>query len=382
MRSNERAVAFAPGEFIKEELAARGWRQEDLAEILGRSPKIVSEIVSGRTGISPETAEGLGSAFGTTAQLWMNLDAAYRLAQKGPRNPDIARRAEIYARAPIRAMVRRHWIEYSRDVDVLERNMLQFFEIDSLDEEPGMAVAARKATTYDEITPPQKAWLFRAKHLAAAAPASSYSRSKLTRGLKDLRSLVTHAEDIRHVPRALAELGIRLLVVEPLPRSRIDGACFWLDSRSPVVVLSARYDRIDWFWFTLMHELLGHVLQTGTDARSSVSLDLDLVGERPRSEAARPDSEKTADRLAADFLVPKTELDSFIARVGPFYSRRRIEGFANRQHVHPGIVVGQLQHRGIIPYTHNREMLVRIRSHLTSSALTDGWGCSLPARLQ
>lgn len=381
MRKTGPAEVFAPGEFIKDELVARGWRQEDLAEIMGRSPKVVSEIISGSTGITPETAEGLSGAFGTTAQLWMNLEAAYRLALSGQGDPDVARRAAIYAKAPIRAMVKRHWIEHSDDVDVLEHRLLHFLEIDRLDAEPVLAVAARKSTPYDTLTSAQEAWLFRAKHIAPAAPASSFSMASFTRCVRDLRSLAANAEDVRRVPRALADLGVRLVIVEPLPNTRIDGACLWLDDRSPVVVLSMRYERIDWFWFTLMHELLGHVPERRAHGGIRVSLDLDLVGEEPRTAGARPESEKTADRLAAEFLVPKSELDSFIARVGPFYSRKRIEGFALCQKVHPGIVVGQLQHHGAVPYTHNREMLVKIRSLITPAALTDGWGHSLPANL-
>ena len=56
------AEVFPPGEFMKEELAARGGTQADLAEILGRPPRLVSEIIGGKRAISPETAKGLGDA--------------------------------------------------------------------------------------------------------------------------------------------------------------------------------------------------------------------------------------------------------------------------------------------------------------------------------
>lgn len=381
MRDRKTKEGFAPGEFIQEELEERGWKQEDLAAIMGRSPTVVSELISGHTAITPKTAEGLGSAFGTSAQLWMNLEAAYRLSLMDQSDPAIARRAAIYAKAPIRDMVKRNWIEGSDDAEVLERRLLDFLEIRDLKEEPKLAMAARKSTSYDALTPAQKAWLFRAKHLAPAAPGGTFSKASLEHGLQDMRLLMSHAEDARRVPRLLAEMGIRLLIVEPLPQTRIDGACFWLDNKSPVVVLSMRFDRIDWFWFTLMHEVLGHVQHQGAHGDSSVSLDLDLISEQPRASDTRPQFEKEADRLAEDFLVPKTKLDDFVARVSPFYSKTRIEAFAARMKVHPGIVVGQLQWRGEVPYTHNREMLVRVRSTVIPSAVTDGWGCRLPANL-
>jgi len=66
-------------------------------------------------------------------------------------------------------------------------------------------------------------------------------------------------------------------------------------------------------------------------------------------------------------------LDNFILRVKPYYHKSRISGFARRQHVHPGIVAGQLQHRREIEYSASREMLVKVRDIVVSSALTDGW---------
>src|ERR1700735_1044218 len=79
------AEVFAPGEFIRDELDARGWTQGDLAQIMGRPLQLVNELVSGKKQITPETAMGLAQAFGDDDALyWMNLDNVYRLAQAKP----------------------------------------------------------------------------------------------------------------------------------------------------------------------------------------------------------------------------------------------------------------------------------------------------------
>ncbi len=97
------AQAFAPGEFIREELEARGWSQRDLAEILGRPLQVVNEIINGRKRITPETSLELAAAFGTDPKLWLNLESSYRLwLAKGP-NPAIARRAAKHSRRKITA---------------------------------------------------------------------------------------------------------------------------------------------------------------------------------------------------------------------------------------------------------------------------------------
>ena len=68
------AEVFPPGEFINDELVEREWAQADLAEILGRPVQAVNEIVAGKKAITPETARGLGDAFGTGPELWVTPD--------------------------------------------------------------------------------------------------------------------------------------------------------------------------------------------------------------------------------------------------------------------------------------------------------------------
>jgi HTH-type transcriptional regulator/antitoxin HigA len=180
---------------------------------------------------------------------------------------------------------------------------------------------------------------------------------------------MAYAEEARKVSRVLAEEGIRFVIVEHLPGTRIDGATLWLSEDSPVIALSVRYDRIDSFWFTLCHEL-AHVLHEHAQA----VLDLDLLEAHSVETTQREAMEAQANRAATEMLIPRADLDSFIVRMKPYYSKDRIIQFAQCVRVHPGIVVGQLQYRGEVKYYANREMLVAIRDIVVQEALTDGWG--------
>jgi HTH-type transcriptional regulator/antitoxin HigA len=78
------AEVFPAGEFIREELEARGWTQGDLAQIMDRPLRLVNELIAGKKQVTLETARGLSRAFGDNDPLyWINLDAAYRLQQLG-----------------------------------------------------------------------------------------------------------------------------------------------------------------------------------------------------------------------------------------------------------------------------------------------------------
>jgi len=365
--------AFPPGEFIKDELEARGWEQRDLAEIMGRPDRLVSELIAGKRALTPETAQQLGQAFGTGAQLWLNLESAYRLHQLGEPDEKVARRSRLYSAAPIKEMIRRGWIVESENVTVMEKRVMQFFGTNTLDAPPSFfAAAARRSTSYGHFSPAQTAWLFQAKRLAETLKPSRFDGHSFKTKLPDLRALLVNPENVRQVPKILASLGVRCVVVEHLPETKIDGACFWLDKQSPVVALSVRFDRIDCFWFTLMHEI-GHVF-AGDGRDEPLEPDVDLVGGHSDSVPAKSKVEADADTFASSFLVPEPALADFIRRVKPLFSKQKVEGFAAVQKVHPGLVVGQLQHRKLIPYANLRASLVKVRSMFLETVLYDGWG--------
>jgi len=371
------AEGFLPGDLIKEELEERGWTQEDLAEILGRTTSAVNEIITGRRGITVDTAKGLGEALGTGAQFWLNMESAYRLSLERTRPESVSRKAVLYETAPIRAMIKRNWIESSTNIEVLEQRLREFFRTSDLSQIPPLNCMTRKAT--EELTPAQRAWLFRAKNLAMAVHAEKYTKSRLNMALERLKDMRANEADIRLIPKVLADAGIRLLIIEPFPQSKIDGVSFWVNGL-PVIALSLRYDRIDSFWHTLMHEI-GHIKNEDGLINNCIILDIDLFDEYNEDKPY----EKEADAFAVNFLVPQKELNDFIARIQPMYSKSKIRGFANRIKVHPGIVIGQLHHlgkeRGGLDYSYGREMLVKVRHLITGSATTDGYGQILAVNL-
>lgn len=362
------AEVFPPGEFLKEELEAREWTQTEFAEITGLNQRTISEIVSAKRSVTPETAIALGEALGTGAQFWMNLESAFQLSKVKVQENAIARRARLYEKFPVKDMIKRGWIQTSQSLDVLERQFMDFFKISTIDETPVIAHAAKKST-YDESNVKQIAWLRRAERLAKAAPAEKFSPTKLEHALTELRACLEYTDAVRNVPAILAKAGVRLVILEAMAGSKIDGACFWLNKSSPVVVLSLRFDRIDNFWHTLMHEL-DHIKHE--EGQDDPIMDIDLWSEHPQSST--PPTEIRANEAAATFSVPEEEMTGFIARVNPLYTDEKIVGFARRIHVHPGIVVGQLQNRGQIKYAMHRKYLEKVRSFVIEGALTDGFG--------
>lgn len=365
-----------PGFYIKEEMEARGWLQRDLAFILGCRDQVLNPLLSGKRGVSPEMAKALGKAFDVPPEFFLNLQKAYELAQAQEPNPGVAVRARMQTNYPVREMIRRGWIEESDPV-MLEAQLVRFFEVTNADEIPYLPHAAKKSR-YEErdISAPQVAWLFRVRQIAKVISVPSYSEKALRNALRQMPDLMLAPEDARHVPRILMECGVRYILVEKLPNAAIDGVCFWLGG-SPVIGMSMKRDTIDNFWFVLRHEI-EHVLQK--HGLQEEIIDVDLSGENAGVGPSLSDDERVANAAASNFCVPSDKIDSFMKRKHPFYYEKDVVALARIVARHPGIVVGQMQHR-MNNYSYLTRHLAKIRQFVIPGAITDGWGQVVPVSI-
>ena len=377
MKERQMAEVFPPGDVINEELEARGWTQTDFAKIIGKSARLVNEIIAGKRAITPDTAHVLAEAFGTSAQFWMNLESSYQLSKLKIDASPVARRAKLYSLFPVKDMIKRGWIAASESLDVMEAQFCNFFELDNLEAAPQFHPFAARRTTYTETeqSPILTAWLFRTRQVAKVVSVAKFSVKSLETAIVQLKTLMANPEDVRQVPRVLADTGIRLVLIEPFPGMKVDGICFWLDANSPVIAMTLRFDRIDNFWFVLMHELRHVANKDGQNG--NVIIDENL-GSENEDAGIKPEFERIADTEAAESIIPAAVFNDFIVRVSPLFSEQRISGFAARIGVHPGIIVGQLHNRKQVSYGHYRKLLVKIKEHIIGNALTDGWGHHAP----
>lgn len=370
-----RTRVFPVVKHIKDALAERGWTQKDLAFVMGRSASQISNLMVGRMELSPEIAQELGVVLGGGGEYWLGLDAAYRLSQTEYVDDRVVLRSKIFS-YPIKEMQKRRWIAGTKEVSELECELKRLFGTEELDAPLSLDAAGelpfeasfKRTVKEAELNKAEKAWVARARQIARLCQASTFNEGNVDRLQADLRRFAAKSQAVHRVPELLAKYGIRYVIIEPLPTVKIDGAAFWLDINSPVIAMSLRYDNIGSFWFALMHEL-DHIKH-----KDKFSFD-DL---ETRSTNEVDDDEKRANENAANILVPHHELEAFIRAYSPRYSKARINNLATRLQVHPGIIVGQLQHRGEVTYAAFREMMTKVRHLATAIALTDGWGQPVP----
>lgn len=374
MSSQGDKLVKSPGEVIKEHIKKRGWSQEDLARILDTQNSRITELIQGKMRVSPEIAISLETAFNVPAEEWLRLDATYALSITKRNIVEVKKRARLFDLAPIKEMQKRGWIKETNSADELEAEVLKFYAIDSVDQEPAIHGAMRKTDAMSAATPAQTAWARRVRQLAAAIPSSSvgkYDSARIEECRVGIRNLAAYSSGIKTVSDLLKTFGIRFVVIEGLSGAKIDGFATWLDDQSPVIGMSLRFNRLDSFWFTLGHELI-HIKY-----KDAAPIDADVLGQDDIALEVKPMMERRADAESAATFIPPDELESFIRRVGPLYSTDKINQFANRVKMHPQVIIGQLKHRGEIkPSAHNKT-IIPVRDVVIRTALTDGWGRSI-----
>jgi len=342
-----------PGETLRELLSEKGISQADLAKRMGRPIKTISEIIHGKTSITPVTALELELVLGTPADFWIARERDFRthlarLAQLKRLKEDIA----WAKRFPLRDMMKYKFIPESNDPAMLVKNLLEFFGVASARQWKkkfaSYQVAYRKTAAFDADKYALSAWLRAGVARAERRQLGSFSRDAFLEVLKQARLMTLQPPEsfVSELIDQCAETGVVFTLVPELPRSRASGATMWLAPDRALIQLSLRYKTDDHLWFTFFHEA-AHVLFHQKRV-------IFLEGSRQSGK-----EEEEANRWAADFLIPSAEYETLKAK--QMYSKDFIRSFASELGISPGIVVGRLQHDRLLSITHCNGLKRRFR---------------------
>lgn len=354
----------SPGESLLDILEEQQMSQAELGRRLGRSEKMISEIINGKAPITPALAGQLELVLGTPARFWNERERQYReYVVRRLQNESFAGESQWSRLFPYQEMTRYSWIQPHQDTASKVRELLLFFGVASVSQwqewwndffSKGQALAFRQSRTYQSELGPTAAWLRQGEREGRAVECEPYSEERFRKVLEEIRQLTTETPGVFQpaVQRLCASAGVAVVFIPELPGMRISGATRWLTSRKALIQLSLRYKSDDHLWFTFFHEA-GHIL---SDGKRSVALEFDSNGEqeRPREEVER---EEQANRFAADFLIPPAHMKAFVGGVQTGRIKTaEIEMFARRLGIAPGIVVGRLQHDRLVEFTHHNKL--------------------------
>lgn len=329
-------TAIGAIEFVMDQ---RDMTRRDLIPFIGSASK-VSEVLSGKRDITMAMARALHKHLGIPADVLLQ-DQSVSI-------DDDALDLE-WKRFPLKEMAKRGWIPNARNMmDTAEETIRGM-----MDKAGGQPVAAgalfRKsdlgrvnAKTDDYAL---AAWCWQVMAQANdSPPAANYESGSVTpEFLREVATLSRRSNGPLLARDALAGNGISLQVVSHLPRTYLDGAAMWVDGGRPVIGLTLRYDRIDNFWFTLLHELahLGRHLDGDT---STVFYD-DLTLRAPRTDTpAVGDMETEADSWAENALIPPEDDWELSLLHENNLSPMEVLELAQKYEVHAAVIAGRVRY--------------------------------------
>ncbi len=332
------AKKFGPGYFIREQMEIRGWVQEELADILGISAKHMNSILLDKQPITIENARKLAIAFNTSAQYWLNLDNDYRLWIEQENQVPISvveDKASIYSRMPIRDMIKKGWLSSTKDMKELVKEVKNFWGIQDLefsfiDEE--WLPLCKKSQVYNQFSVSYAAtWYQMAKIFSQSFITPPYRKQALEQLYSDMANFTTKDNGIEQFINELNICGVKFFVLPHLEKTYLDGAAFLLEG-TPVIVYTARYKRIDNFWFTMAHEI-AHILK---HLKEKTPFVLDNFREEIKDKL-----EDEANKIATRHLK-HNEILAYLESSINYLTVSKVKECSKVLNVHPSIIIGAL----------------------------------------
>lgn len=334
------AWASPPGETIMQLLVKKNLCQDQLISALRITHGDFLQLLSGNLKITPARAKRLGGVLDTSPEFWLAREAQYRNDLRSLKNDD----RQWVSSLPYADMARFGWVQATTSPAGRLNSALKFFGSASVDEwrdswlsEQRGLTAYRTSPAFAARSASVAAWLRQGEIAASGIQTKPWSREIFKRVVPALKSLTRVREPAEFIPelqRRCASCGVAVVIVRA-PRGCPASGATRVQNHQAILQLSGRYLRDDGFWFTFFHEV-GHLILH--ESR--------LFLERSDRHEFDNREEDEANEFAGRVLIPPAHEAALCALPHDFKSIMR---FARSLSVSPGIVVGQLQHRGLVP---------------------------------
>lgn len=340
-RSTEFCPAWAspPGETVRVLATKKNLRSDDLARALGMPEEDLQQLFNGDLLITTARAKCLANVLGASARFWLAREAQYRSDLRALRHDDM----QWVSSLPLADMARYGWLRAASSTSEKLQNALEFFNVSTVDEWRDAWVSGRAGLTAYRTSPvfaaqsvAVAAWLRQGELAAEALSVGPWSRERFEYLLPSLKILTRIAEPVEFIPKLqeqCATCGVAVVIVRA-PRGCPASGATRVKNGKAILQLSVRFLRDDSFWFTFFHEAAHLVLHADR-------LFLEWPGQRELDSV----EEDEANKFAGQILIPPSQEATL--RLLPL-EYRSIMRYAKNLSISPGIVVGQLQHRGLV----------------------------------
>ena len=335
-----------PGATLQETIDELGIDQRELADRTGLATKTLNQIIKGKAPLTQQTAMLLERVTNVPARIWNNLEAEYReqLARLEARE-ELANDIQWLKQVPTKELIERGYLEATQDMVTMLEQTLSFFRVASVSAwHDGWCegrFSFRMSHQASELDCRLATWLRMAEKEAESVEVAPFNKQRFAEAIVEIREMTieTPAKFIPRMKEACVRAGVALCLVPEVKGGKISGAAKWLSPHKAMIAVNLRGKMNDIFWFTLFHEA-GHIL---ADSKKETYIDI-AYSDDPREQAA--------NKFARETLIPK----SFDERLKQLRSRAEIIHLAKELQLATGIVVGRLQHEGIVKYSQHNDL--------------------------
>lgn len=355
-------IAFHPGYYVKDMIEDMEISQEEFANRLGVSGKTVSKLINGKINLSNDIALQLSTMFGTSTEMWLNLQQSYDvkcLEIKREKQLDLEK--ELLKLIDYKYFVNLGFVENTRDTLEKIKNLCAFFKISKLSILLREDLLVNYRTSSESLNEKNiinsKAWLQTAINIGKNMQVEQFNKTKLEKYIPEIREMTLQSPKV-FLPRLkeiFSECGVSFVLLPHLKNSGINGAVKWINDEKVILAMNDRRNYADTFWFSLFHEIK-HVLQqkhklTLISFQSKEINQIDKV------------LEEEADLFAQDTLIPKSKYKTFVEMQN--FSEVSIYDFSKQISIHPGIVVGRLQNDKYIEFNQCNNLKLKYKINLS-----------------
>jgi HTH-type transcriptional regulator/antitoxin HigA len=325
-----------PIDAVEFRMAEQGLRQKDLVPILGSRSR-VSEVLGRKRSLTLQMIRALSVGLGISAEILITESPNHEGGE------DLTSQETLeWNKFPLKEMEKRGWFDFPKEDSLtLEDKVRKFFAL--INTNNRLSVLYRRSFRGEQLDErtyySTLAWsarvLMKAKTLDEE-PLPKFDVSKITPEiLRDLARLSWFENGPKLALEFLSKYGIATIIEPRLPNTLIDGVAMLTEQGRPVIGLTLRIDRIDYFWFTLLHEV-AHVWKHLTTSEEAFIDRIDKV----KFEQTQT-KEKEANRIARDSFIRRAVWERSPAHLSP--DRQNIQELADQLHIHPAIIVGRIQ---------------------------------------
>lgn len=349
--------ATPPGATLQDIMHIRKMTILDLASQMEWPIDFVGDLLQGKTAITQEIAFLLEKLFGGSKEFWIKREKKYREdVSRLKENENETKYLEWLEKFPIKAMVSRGWITNSSQPKEKVSSLLSFFGISDLSSwesrysNPQEFLAFKKSEKIKENIFSTIAWIRKGEIEAEHLEISLWNKQKLIESIPEIRALTTESSPaifITAIREILSKCGVVFTIEKGIPGCHASGVTKFVSNDKALIIQSFRYLSDDHFWFTLFHEI-GHLILHSPD---KTFIDYDI-----KSEKNKGLEEQEANRFSENTLIP-SQFENDLATVEKTY--RGILKLAKKIGIAPGILVGQLQHKKIIPHSYFNKLKQR-----------------------